>query len=258
MKRALLIIGVVLVLLLIPIVVIGVSTFGGITELVDAVELPGGARLVKDGYVSIGVLPAGDGAVALIDCGNDPNGIAVMKELQRRGLGPDAVKTIFLTHGHPDHIAACHLFKGSEVLAFAGDVAVAEGTGRSKGPVPSKFDTPPEKRTKVTRPLIDGETVVVNGALSVKVYAVPGHTAGSAAFLAGEALYLGDSATGGSDGKVLGAPWVFSDDQAENRRSLVALAAKLKGEGAVVKKIVFSHSGPFEGVDALLAFEAKK
>lgn len=254
MKRALLVVGVILGVLVVPLVIIGVSTFGGLKALEDGVELPGGGRLLKDGYVAIAVLPAGDGAVALIDCGNDPTGAAVLAELKRRGLGPEAVKDIFLTHGHADHISACHLFEKAQVHALAADIPVAEGTGRSKGPLPKLMDTPVEKRIKVTQPIVDAETVVVNGVLNVKAYAVPGHTAGSCAYLAAEGLYLGDSATGSSDGKLIGAPWAFSDDQAENHQSLAGLARRLKDEAVVVKMTVFSHSGAFDGMGALQAF----
>lgn len=257
MKRVLIVAGLLLAVIVVPSMVLAAMTFGGIAPLVDGTELPGGARLVKDGYVAIAVIPAGEGAVALVDCGNDPNGVALFDELKRRGLRPDAVKTIFLSHGHPDHVAGCHLFPNADVLVLPGDIPLAEGTGRSKGPVPSRFDTPVEKRAKISRPLADAETVTT-GALSVKVYAMPGHTAGSAAFLANEVLYLGDNAAGGSDGKLVPAPWVFSDDTSENRRSLVALAARLKSEGVTVKKLVFAHSAPFDGADALFAFEAKE
>ena len=47
MKRVLVVFGVVLVLLLVPILVIGVMTFGGRKTLDDVTELPGGA-LVAD------------------------------------------------------------------------------------------------------------------------------------------------------------------------------------------------------------------
>ncbi len=258
MKRAVLfVVAFIVLVLVVPSVVLAAMTFGGMKELVDGTELPGGARLVKDGYVAIAVIPAGDAAVALIDCGNDPNGVAIMTELQRRGLAPDAVKAIFLSHGHPDHVAGCHLFGSAQVLALPQDIPVAEGTGRSKGPLPSMFDTPADKRTKVTRPLADGETVTV-GTLSVKIFALPGHTAGSAAFLANETLYLGDSAAAGDDGKLVPAPWVFSDDTKENRRSLEALGARLKAEDAPVKKLAFAHSGPLDGLDALATFKAQE
>jgi glyoxylase-like metal-dependent hydrolase (beta-lactamase superfamily II) len=254
MKRALIVVGVVLVLLLVPILIIGVTTFGGMTPLVDGTDLPGGAKLVKDGFTSIAVLPAGDGAVALIDCGDQEDGAPLVAELKRRGLALDAVKAVFLTHGHPDHIGACHLLKNADIMALPGDVPLAEGTGRAKGPVPSKFDTPLGKRVKVTHPLTDGETVTV-GPLSVKVYAVPGHTAGSAAFLATEVLYMGDSAGAASDGHLKGAPWVFSDDTEQNHQSLVALASRLKSEGATVKKTSFAHTGPVDGMEGLLRFK---
>ncbi len=254
MKRVLLVVGVLLALLVLPPVVVMATTFAPLSSLDADAELPGGQRQVKDGYVSIGFIPAGEGAVALVDCGNDPAGAAVLAELKRRGLEPAAVKAIFLTHGHPDHIAAAHLFKDAQVLALPGDVAVAEGTGRSKGPLPSRFDTPPEKRTKVTRPLADGETVQL-GDTAVKVYAVPGHTAGSAAFLVGDVLYLGDSASAGKDGKLRPAPWVFTDDAAENQRSLQALAARLKADGAAPKKLVFSHTAALDGASALFDYQ---
>lgn len=256
MKRVLIGIGVVILLLLIPIVTIGVMTFAGLAPLVDGVELPGGARTIKDGYVAAYLFPTGDKEVALIDCNNDANGLALMEELRRRGLGPDAVKAIFLTHGHADHIAGCHLFPGAEVMALPADVAVAEGTGRSKGPLPKTMDTPVEKRTKVTRQLVDGETVTI-GSLAVKVYATPGHTAGSAVYLVNEALYFGDSASGTDKGEVTGAPWFFSDDQAQNQASLEALAKRVAADGVLPKKLVFAHTGPLDGFEPLQKFKAK-
>jgi glyoxylase-like metal-dependent hydrolase (beta-lactamase superfamily II) len=257
MKRVLIGLGVLLVLLASPFVYIYLTAFAGMMPLVDGTELPGGARLVKDGFVAINVLPAGDKEVALVDCGNDANGVALMAELKRRGLGPEAVKAIFLTHGHADHIAACHLFKDAQVLVLPGDIPVAEGTGRAKGFMPSMLDTPVEKRVKVTRPLVDGETVAV-GPLNVKVYAVPGHTAGSASFLANEVLFMGDNAGAASDGSMRGAPPPFSDSSAENQKSLEALAKRLVADGASVQKTAFAHTGPVDGMAALQAFKAKE
>ncbi len=92
-------------------------------------------RIVKDGYVDLGVIDLGDGKVALVDAGNDPEGKAILAELSRRKLGPEAVEAVLLTHGHPDHIAGCHLFPKASIYALAGDVALAEGREGSKGPV---------------------------------------------------------------------------------------------------------------------------
>src|SRR5438105_4122336 len=130
MKKVFLALGVLLVLLLVAFLVLFGPMVLGNAPLADGAELPGGARIVKDGYVAIDVLPTAEKDVALIDCGNDENGEAVLAELRRRGLGPEAVKAVFLTHGHPDHVAGCHLFKDASVLALGPDIPIAEGTAR--------------------------------------------------------------------------------------------------------------------------------
>jgi glyoxylase-like metal-dependent hydrolase (beta-lactamase superfamily II) len=46
----------------------------------------------------------------LFDAGSDKKGKAIFGELSRVGLGRENVKTIFLTHGHRDHMAGVPLF----------------------------------------------------------------------------------------------------------------------------------------------------
>ncbi|HSQ61747.1 MAG TPA: hypothetical protein VLM85_00975, partial [Polyangiaceae bacterium] len=104
----------------------------------------------------------------------------------------------------------------------------------------------------VTRALHDGEKVEV-GDKEVRVFAIPGHTAGSAAYLVAGVLFLGDSAGMRSDGKLAGAPWLFSDDHAQNHASLAALAKRLEPERDGILAIAPAHTatGPF---DALAGF----
>ena len=93
------------------------------------------------------------------------------------------------------------------------------------------------------------------GQISVRVFAIPGHTAGSAAYLVNGVLFLGDAADATSNGGLRGAPWLFSDDQAQDRASLVALPQRLSQEGADVKAIAFAHSGVLaNGLAPLMAF----
>ena len=249
MKKALLMVGTLLGVVVLGGVAVMVSTFGGLKPLPSGADLPSGARLVKDGYVALFVLPAGDG-VALIDCGNDPTGAALLAELSREGKKADDVRAIFLTHGHPDHTAACHLFPKADVYAFAPDAPIAEGLERSKGPMPRRMDMPTEKRIKVSKLLKDGEDVAV-GPLVVRPYSVPGHTGGSASFLSGGVLFMGDNATAESGGTLRPAPWVFSDDPQVNQGSLKALSKRLKEDHAEVKLMAYSHSGTTPGSDAL-------
>jgi glyoxylase-like metal-dependent hydrolase (beta-lactamase superfamily II) len=65
---------------------------------------------------------------------------------------------------------------------------------------------------------------------------------------------VGDSADIASDGSLLGSPWLFSDNQSENRESLARLEQRLIADGANVTTIVPSHSGTAAGLAALTDF----
>jgi glyoxylase-like metal-dependent hydrolase (beta-lactamase superfamily II) len=218
----------------------------------DGRDVAGGARLVNDGWAAFYLLPFTGGA-ALVDCGDDAKGAAVLAELKKRSLTPDDVKAIFLTHGHPDHIASCHLFTKAEVYGFGADQGIAAGTERSAGPIPRLVATPKEKLVTITKTLTDGETTTL-GDRQVIAFAVPGHTRGSAAYLSNGLLMLGDSAQHDHDGSLRAAMWLFTDDPKQNRRSLQALATKLSQRGDKVDMTAYGHSGPSEGMRALAAF----
>jgi glyoxylase-like metal-dependent hydrolase (beta-lactamase superfamily II) len=225
--------------------------------LPDGADLPGGARLIKDGFVAFFLIPAGKGTFVLIDCGIDPSGKALKAELARRGAGLDAVKAAFLTHGHGDHVAGCHLLPSAEILSMPEDVALAAGTAVSNSPVGRLNRNEQDRAAKVKRTLKDGETVQV-GELSVQAFAVPGHTSGSAVFLAGEVLYLGDSAVHAKDDKLKGSPWLFSESVEQNHRSLRALQRRFAEAKAKVVALAFAHFAPMNGTKALEDFAAEQ
>ncbi|MCZ6645677.1 MAG: MBL fold metallo-hydrolase [SAR324 cluster bacterium] len=106
--------GVAIGLLVLAVAVLFAVTFMGRQAIPKDFEI-NGIHIVKDGIVSVAVVPIGKGEVALIDAGNDASGEAILAELSRRQLGSDAVKAVLLTHGHPDHIAAIPLFPGATV-----------------------------------------------------------------------------------------------------------------------------------------------
>lgn len=252
MKRILKIIGLVVVLLLLVVVALLAPVFVGRRSVPESFEI-NGIRIVKDGFVSLAVVPLGERQVALIDAGSDGSGTAILDELSRRGLGPDAVSAILLTHGHPDHLAGAALFPSAQIIALAREVDLIEGRVSARGPLPRLFPARPTG-LKVNRSLQNEETFTV-GTTEIRVYAVPGHTAGSAAYLVNGTLFLGDSADASRGGALRGALWIFSDSQAENRASLLALNRRLVQQGADVKAIVFSHSGALtEGLSPLTTF----
>ena len=63
------------------------SAFIGRQPITDGLEIDG-IRIVKDGVVSVAVVPVGPGEVALIDAGNDKAGKAILTELSREHSWP--------------------------------------------------------------------------------------------------------------------------------------------------------------------------
>lgn len=209
----------------------------------DAVAVAVEPQRVVDGFVSSFLVPLGQGAVLLVDCGFDPEGKALLAALRDRGLEPDAVKAILLTHAHADHLGGCHLFPKAEIHAFAPREELVAG---SEKPL-----------TAAIHPLQDGGTVTIQG-LTIRTYAVPGHTADGAAFLAGNMLFLGDAGTAAADGKqVKAAPWIFTgadkrpDETKQNVAALARLHQRLVSDKAQVQKLWFAHSDPTTDFDAL-------
>jgi glyoxylase-like metal-dependent hydrolase (beta-lactamase superfamily II) len=110
-------------------------SFSRTIPLKDRQQLSGGAVQVKDGMVSVGLIPSGDGQVKLVDCGNDPKAKAILVGLSQMGLGHEAVRTILLTHAHPDHIAGCTAFPDAEVFAMAAEQSLLEGRTAARSPI---------------------------------------------------------------------------------------------------------------------------
>lgn len=251
MKRLVLAVMLVLTVVLVAIGVVVGSSFAGLKEASAGAVVPG-VELVRDGFVNVFLVDAGDGVV-LVDCGNDPQAKAVLAALAARKLDASAVRAIFLTHGHGDHTGGCGAFAKAPVYAFEEERALIEGRAVAKGPVPRMMGADASKARAVTNPLVDGATVTVGGA-EITAFLVPGHTAGSAMFLSKGVLFFGDAASAQSDGKIRAAPWIFSDDQAQCKGSLEALAKKLSVSGLQVDKLAFAHSGGLDGLTALTTF----
>jgi glyoxylase-like metal-dependent hydrolase (beta-lactamase superfamily II) len=237
--RLLKIVGLLVGVLLLTVVALLAVTFSGGLPIKDGQRL-GGVEVVKDGIVSSFIVDVDDKNVLLIDAGNDREAKPILLALGRRNLGPGAVKAILLTHGDRDHTAGVLAFPTAQVMALEPDVGLAEGR-EARGIF--KLISPPQANgIKVARALHEGDRLSF-GNLEVRVFAVPGHTKGSAVFLARNVLFMGDSAEATKDGKLAPGKRLFTDSPAQNRASLRALAARLRPMAADVKAIAPAHSG---------------
>jgi glyoxylase-like metal-dependent hydrolase (beta-lactamase superfamily II) len=94
------------------------------------------------------------------------------------------------------------------------------------------------------------------GDLRVEAFATPGHTPGSAVYLARGVLFFGDSAGASKSGEVMPAVRLFTKDPAENVASLKALAARLAPRKADIRAMAFGHTGSLSGLAPLESFAA--
>ena len=191
---------------------------------------------VKDSFTSCFMLEYEPQRVALFDaCFND-SGKAVTGALEEQGLTADAVDAVFLSHGHTDHLGGLSAVPNASLYALAEEFDLIAETGRT---------------LDVT--LRDGDEVAM-GDYRIRVYAVTGHTAGSAVYEVEGVLLMGDTVIAQKDGSLAPPPERYSDDPAKNDESVRALATRLDDDGVEVSWVAPSHSGPVKGMKALRAF----
>jgi glyoxylase-like metal-dependent hydrolase (beta-lactamase superfamily II) len=233
--------GLLVAVVVLSLVAVLAVSFSGYMAIKDGQRL-GGVEVVKDGFVSSFIVDVdADGkSVILVDAGNDREAKPILLALARRNLSPAAVKAILLTHGDRDHTAGVHAFPKVEVMVLEPDVGLAEG--REARGVFKLMGSPHPNGIKVARALHDGETLHFGG-VDVRVFAVPGHTKGSAAFLARNVLFMGDSAEATKSAGLAPAKRLTTDSPAQNRESLRALAARLAPMAGEVQAIAPAHSG---------------
>jgi glyoxylase-like metal-dependent hydrolase (beta-lactamase superfamily II) len=238
MKRVLKWVGLVLLVAVLGLAGIVFASFYGLSPIQDGQRLDG-VQVVKDGIVSCYLVDLGEREVALVDACNDRSARAVVAALAKRGLGPEAVKAILLTHSDPDHISGAFAFPKAQLMALAAEVPLAEGREIR---MLKWLLSPKDTGLRVARALGDGEVVELSG-VAFRVYAVPGHTKGSAVYLARGVLFMGDSAEATAKGALAPGKRLTSDDPALNRASLVKLAERLAPLATEVNAIAPAHSG---------------
>jgi glyoxylase-like metal-dependent hydrolase (beta-lactamase superfamily II) len=226
MKRFLQIFGISLILMILLLSGITYNTLGNKQKIGSGPVLGHGVEVISDGFSACFMLDAGNGKLVLIDAANDVNGKAILDAIQRRGRSPSDIEAIFITHAHPDHIAAIHQFPKAETFAMEAEVPIAAGQEPYGSPLSRLIGSHNPHPFKITRPLRDGETVQI-GNLQIQAFDLKGHTPGSGAFLAQGVLFTGDALSITREQKIEGPVWVFSSNYPEAISSLKALQRKL-------------------------------
>lgn len=232
------------IVLLICLVVAGIVMYIYITEpLEDGARLANGAvTTVVTGHfgpVAIGayIFELGDGTVGLIDAGDDREARAIRTALARLGKRDTDVRAIFITHAHDDHTSGLAAFPEAEAYAIEPDASLIRRK-RNAG------------SASMTKEVRDGDQLDFHDT-RVEVYGLPGHTNGSAAYIARGVLFLGDAAQGLRSG-TLEANSMLSEDAERGKQSLRMLAQRLSSRQSDIHYIAFAHSGSLQRLEPLL------
>lgn len=188
-----------------------------------------------------------EAGVILFDAGFDKEGAGIDALLARLHASPEEVKAIFITHGHGDHIAAAKRFPNATLYAGKDDVALMSGARKN----PKRIGRLMKSETIEGVTPLDGRASFPFGAEEVVAIPLPGHTAGSYAYAFRGILFVGDSIQY-KRGKLRPAVKAFSEDAAQNKKTLTEIETSLAGLS--IRQVCTGHQGctPTQGADALL------
>ncbi|MEU0658285.1 MBL fold metallo-hydrolase [Streptomyces lavendulocolor] len=203
----------------------------------------------------------GDDDLTLVDAGWAGAAPGIEAAVRRRGLRPEGLRRIVLTHCHRDHVGAAEELAaryGAEVVAHASDAPVVRGEAPVPEPVLLDWEVPLYEHgltvpvappTRVDREVADGDELGFGGG--ARVVHTPGHTEGSIAVHLPHhsVLFTGDTVA--SVGRV--ALGVFHVDRGRAGESMRRLA------GLAPDTVCFGHGDPLtENAAAVLRTAANR
>jgi glyoxylase-like metal-dependent hydrolase (beta-lactamase superfamily II) len=167
------------------------------------------------------------GGVIVIDLGWTRATHALRSGLKRLGADSTQVSSVFLTHAHPDHIEGWPVVAGATFYLGAPESDFLLGQLRYRAWVPRVGQSlvsshlPRDGKIRIHEFMRD--TTIAVGNDTVRAFVVPGHTAGSTAYLFRGVLFVGDAMTHTLLQGFRPALATFSDDKDLAARSLKSL-----------------------------------
>jgi glyoxylase-like metal-dependent hydrolase (beta-lactamase superfamily II) len=141
----------------------------------------------------------------------------IVDYLARIGRKPEAVKGVFLTHAHPDHIGSAAWWQehtDCKIYASEGEKCWIEDIDLQfkERPIPNFYQLA-GKSSRVDTTVKDGDIIELEPDLKIKAIRTAGHSADCFSYLAQNALFIGDAIP------VKGDIPIFIDE-AETRKTL--------------------------------------
>jgi len=137
---------------------------------------------VGPGFVSVWLIPTTDGLI-LVDGAQEPYVDFVIDNIRKAGFDPKNIKYILLSHGHLDHFggaAKIQALSGARVATLEEDWQLIEAAFKAPN-ANANANRPLGAALKRDMVIKEGDTITL-GKTELKVYKLPGHTAGSPSF----------------------------------------------------------------------------
>lgn len=209
-----------------------------VTPSSSAVALSGGPN---ESMVYLARTTAG---IIAIDLGWWGSTDALVRQLRALDAAPGEVTDVFLTHTHRDHVGAWRLVRGATFHLSESELPRLYGDTGHRGVIPrvaeriNDSDLPRHGELRVVT--FSRDTAFTIGGDTLRAFLVPGHTAGSVAYLFRGTLFVGDAATFSRWSGFGPARRGFSDDAELAAVSLERLWARLPS--GAVRQVCTAHA----------------